>query len=97
MGGQEEGFDWLIMTPGVGLDDKGDGLGQQYRTVDEVVSTGTDIIIVGRGLFGKGRDPDIEGKRYRDAGWNAYLKNWPIINVKEIFTLLDLYICIINK
>ena len=53
MGGQEEGFDWLIMTPGVGLDDKGDGLGQQYRTVDEVVSTGTDIIIVGRGLFGK--------------------------------------------
>ena len=38
MGGQEEGFDWLIMTPGVGLDDKGDGLGQQYRTVDEVVS-----------------------------------------------------------
>ena len=74
MVGQEEGFDWLIMTPGVGLDDKGDGLGQQYRTVDEVVSTGTDIIIVGRGLFGKGRDPDIEGKRYRDAGWNAYLK-----------------------
>ena len=74
MGGQEEGFDWLIMTPGVGLDDKGDGLGQQYRTVDEVVSTGTDIIIVGRGLFGKGRDPDIEGKRYREAGWNAYLK-----------------------
>ena len=50
MGGQEEGFDWLIMTPGVGLDDKGDGLGQQYRTVDEVVSTGTDILIVGRGI-----------------------------------------------
>ncbi|EGV65664.1 orotidine 5'-phosphate decarboxylase [Yamadazyma tenuis] len=74
MGGREEGFDWLIMTPGVGLDDKGDGLGQQYRTVDEVVSTGTDIIIVGRGLFGKGRDPDVEGKRYRDAGWAAYQK-----------------------
>lgn len=72
MEGKDEGFDWLIMTPGVGLDDKGDGLGQQYRTVDEVVSTGTDIIIVGRGLFGKGRDPDVEGKRYRDAGWKAY-------------------------
>lgn len=69
-----EGFDWLVMTPGVGLDDKGDALGQQYRTVDEVVLTGTDIIIVGRGLFGKGRDPEVEGKRYRDAGWNAYLK-----------------------
>lgn len=71
---EAEGFDWIVMTPGVGLDDKGDGLGQQYRTVDEVVSTGTDIIIVGRGLFGKGRNPEDEGKRYRDAGWNAYLK-----------------------
>lgn len=72
MGGKDEGFDWLVMTPGVGLDDKGDALGQQYRTVQEVVSTGTDIIIVGRGLFGKGRDPTVEGARYRDAGWKAY-------------------------
>lgn len=72
MGGRDEGFDWLIMTPGVGLDDKGDALGQQYRTVDEVVTTGTDIIIVGRGLFGKGRDPVVEGQRYMKAGWEAY-------------------------
>lgn len=64
--------DWLILTPGVGLDDKGDGLGQQYRTVDTVVKNGSDVIIVGRGLFGKGRDPVVEGKRYRDAGWKAY-------------------------
>lgn len=74
MGGRDEGFDWLIMTPGVGLDDKGDALGQQYRTVDDVVATGSDIIIVGRGLFAKGRDPKVEGERYRKAGWNAYLK-----------------------
>ncbi|GMG38897.1 unnamed protein product [Ambrosiozyma monospora] len=74
MGGHDEGFDWLIMTPGVGLDDKGDALGQQYRTVDDVFKTGTDIIIVGRGLFGKGRDPVVEGERYRKAGWDAYLK-----------------------
>ncbi|AGO12301.1 AaceriAEL059Wp [[Ashbya] aceris (nom. inval.)] len=74
MGGREEGFDWLIMTPGVGLDDKGDGLGQQYRTVDEVVADGTDVIIVGRGLFDKGRDPNVEGARYRKAGWEAYLR-----------------------
>lgn len=74
MGGTDEGFDWVIMTPGVGLDDKGDNLGQQYRSVDEVVSNGTDVIIVGRGLFGKGRDPIVEGKRYKEAGWNAYLK-----------------------
>ncbi|ODV82568.1 hypothetical protein CANARDRAFT_30726 [[Candida] arabinofermentans NRRL YB-2248] len=73
MGGREEGFDWLIMTPGVGLDDTGDALGQQYRTVDTVMKTGTDIIIVGRGLFGKGRDPVVEGARYMKAGWDAYL------------------------
>lgn len=73
MGGRDEGFDWIIMTPGVGLDDKGDSLGQQYRTVDEVVSTGTDIIIVGRGLYGNGRDPVEQSKRYQEAGWNAYL------------------------
>lgn len=74
MGGREDGYDWLIMTPGVGLDDKGDALGQQYRTVDEVVAGGSDIIIVGRGLFAKGRDPVVEGERYRKAGWDAYLK-----------------------
>jgi orotidine-5'-phosphate decarboxylase len=74
MGGADEGFDWIVMTPGVGLDDKGDSLGQQYRTVEEVVSTGTDIIIVGRGLFGNGRDPKVEGERYRKAGWDAYLR-----------------------
>ncbi|SCV03280.1 LAMI_0H06898g1_1 [Lachancea mirantina] len=72
MGGRDEGFDWLIMTPGVGLDDKGDSLGQQYRSVDEVIQGGSDIIIVGRGLFGKGRDPAVEGARYRKAGWEAY-------------------------
>ncbi|AWU75327.1 orotidine 5'-phosphate decarboxylase [Pichia kudriavzevii] len=76
MGGREEGFDWIIMTPGVGLDDKGDALGQQYRTVDEVVKTGTDIIIVGRGLYGQGRDPIEQAKRYQQAGWNAYLNRF---------------------
>jgi len=68
------GENWLVLTPGVGLDDKGDGLGQQYRTVGEVVAGGTDVIIVGRGLYGKGRDPVAEAQRYRKAGWDAYLK-----------------------
>lgn len=74
MGGNDEGFDWIIMTPGVGLDDKGDALGQQYRTVEDVISTGTDIIIVGRGLYGQGRNPVEQAIRYKTAGWEAYEK-----------------------
>jgi orotidine-5'-phosphate decarboxylase len=69
---EKEGEDWLILTPGVGLDDKGDGLGQQYRTVETVIKGGSDVIIVGRGLYGKGRDPVNEAQRYRNAGWEAY-------------------------
>lgn len=71
---QEADEDWLILTPGVGLDDKGDNLGQQYRTVEQAISTGSDMIIVGRGLFAKGRDPVHEAQRYRKAGWDAYEK-----------------------
>lgn len=69
-----EGFDWITMTPGIALEEKGDSLGQQYRTVDEAIATGSDILIVGRGLYGKNRDPIVEGQRYRDAGWKAYLQ-----------------------
>lgn len=71
---EKEGEDWLVLTPGVGLDDKGDGLGQQYRPVSTVIQGGSDVIIVGRGLYGKGRDAVKEAQRYREAGWDAYEK-----------------------
>lgn len=77
---QDEAEDFLIMTPGVGLDATGDGLGQQYRTPEEaVLANGCDIIIVGRGIYGKPGNMDIgevqrQAKRYREAGWNAYLQ-----------------------
>ena len=70
--------DWLILTPGVGLDVKGDGMGQQYKTPREVIKErGCDIIIVGRGIYGKGNGSpsDViarEAERYRAEGWNAY-------------------------
>lgn len=73
-----EGRDYVIMTPGVGLDSKGDGMGQQYRTPDEVINqSGCDVIIVGRGIYGGGEgSPDAkiveEATRYREAGWKAY-------------------------
>lgn len=73
-----EGADFVIMTPGVGLDSKGDGMGQQYRTPDEVINqSGCDVIIVGRGIYGGGEgnadDKIVEQcKRYQQAGWQAY-------------------------
>lgn len=69
--------DWLILTPGVGLDLKGDGLGQQYRTPHEVVfESGCDVIIVGRGIYGECGDTEgmkRQAQRYREEGWKAYV------------------------
>lgn len=65
------------MTPGVGLDVAGDAMGQQYRTPHAAVyESGSDIIIVGRGIYGKGDDVEEmkrQAERYRQAGWEAYL------------------------
>lgn len=80
--------DLIILTPGVGIDMKGDGLGQQYRTPDQVIrESGCDVIIVGRGIYGelmteegkqdKGRAMERvreKGELYKRAGWEAYLR-----------------------
>jgi orotidine 5'-phosphate decarboxylase subfamily 1 len=63
---------FINMTPGVKLAVGGDNLGQQYSTPEKVVGEqGSDIIIVGRGIY-KADDPVGEAKKYRAAGWNAY-------------------------
>jgi uridine monophosphate synthetase len=69
-----ESPDFLYLTPGVNLTSTGDQLGQQYLTPHEaIVNNGSDIIIVGRGLY---ETNDIKGtaEQYRSAGWNAYLE-----------------------
>jgi orotidine-5'-phosphate decarboxylase len=72
--------DFLILTPGVGLDSKGDTMGQQYRTPREViVDSGCDLIIVGRGIYGKSDQLDVpkvqaQAERYQAEGWRAYLE-----------------------
>ncbi|KAJ3050559.1 orotidine 5'-phosphate decarboxylase [Rhizophlyctis rosea] len=74
--GTEEGDepDFVYLTPGVQMASKGDDLGQQYRTPEEVVlESGCDVIIVGRGLYGA-KDSKKAAEEYRRAGWNAYLK-----------------------
>lgn len=71
--------DFLILTPGVGLDTKGDAMGQQYRTPREVIlNSGCDVIIVGRGIYGN--DLSLvdtiaaRSKQYMTEGWAAYLQ-----------------------
>jgi orotidine-5'-phosphate decarboxylase len=69
--------DFIVLTPGVGLDVKGDAMGQQYRTPREVIlESGCDVIIVGRGVYGKAPlDANYakeQAERYRKEGWAAY-------------------------
>lgn len=65
---------WIYMTPGVQLSAGKDTHGQQYQTPESVVQAGSDVIIVGRGIYGA-RDPASQAKLYRQAGWNAYAKS----------------------
>lgn len=86
-GNGEEVIDLLVLSPGVGLDSKGDSNGQNYRNPDQVIrESGSDVIIVGRGIYGpllnlNGKESEREeafgkvrkeSERYRKAGWLAY-------------------------
>ncbi|CAH7686138.1 orotidine-5'-phosphate decarboxylase [Phakopsora pachyrhizi] len=69
--------DFLILSPGVGLDVSKDGLGQSYRTPHQVIcESGSDIIIVGRGIYesiDRSKKPHQEildqTLRYKRAGY----------------------------
>lgn len=63
---------WINFTPGVKLASGTDPLGQQYVTpARAIIENGTDVIIVGRGIT-HAKEPAIEAKLYRIAGWDAY-------------------------
>lgn len=67
-----ENPNFITMTPGVNLADKGDGLKQQYVTPEQAVAGGSDVIIVGRGIYGA-PDPAVAARQYKTAGWQAHL------------------------
>eukprot|EP01083_Nonionella_stella_P152370 488319_1 len=62
----------INMTPGVHLEVKGDGIGQQYLTPNKVINQNrSDVIIVGRGIY-RSENQAEAAKKYRDAAWKAY-------------------------
>lgn len=74
--GKEDGAgldeDWIVMTPGVNIESRGDALGQQYKTPEYVIGErGSDVIIVGRGIYGS-HDMVATAEEYRRRGWEAY-------------------------
>lgn len=67
----------LHMTPGIQFAQakqaKDDGLGQQYTSPEHAIcQNGSDIIIVGRGIY-QANDPVSSASRYRKSAWEAYL------------------------
>ncbi|MCW1930603.1 MAG: orotidine-5'-phosphate decarboxylase [Candidatus Kerfeldbacteria bacterium] len=70
--GRTEAPQYLIMcTPGIHLEALSDGLGQQYQSPIDAIAAGTDVIIVGRGIYGSG-SAQTASRHYREIGWDAY-------------------------
>lgn len=68
----QKGDNFITMTPGVQIGASGDGLGQQYNTPEKVIGdAGTDVIIVGRGIYGSA-DRKAVAEEYRVRAWRAY-------------------------
>lgn len=64
---------FIHFTPGVNNSLKGDGIGQQYQDVETKIAFGTDVIIVGRGIY-ESVDPTKSAEEYQKLGWDMYNK-----------------------
>jgi orotidine-5'-phosphate decarboxylase len=65
--------DFVTFTTGISSSARTDPLGQQYQTPAEAIVRGSDIVIVGRGIYGSD-DPEQKVKEYQIDAWNAYEK-----------------------
>ncbi len=63
---------FIYLTPGVGLAEEAEKLGQNYlHPTQVIVENGSDIIIVGRGIY-RDKSPQLAAQRFRELGWQAY-------------------------
>lgn len=64
--------EFAILTPGIRIQTgKGDALGQTYSDPEAMVMAGTDMIIVGRDIYGDPK-PVAKARHYRELAWEAY-------------------------
>ena len=63
---------FLYLTPGIHLHKEKDALGQQYRTPEQAIRDGSDILIVARAIT-DAKDSVEEADLYRRNGWSAYV------------------------
>lgn len=71
-----KGFnEFFYATPGVNIENKNDGQGQTYNTPETVVKKGSDLIIVGRGIY-NAYDKSSAIKEYQQRGWKALIESY---------------------
>lgn len=64
--------DFIYFTPGVGLSEEAEKLGQNYlHPTKVIVENGSDVIIVGRGIY-RAQSPRQAAQHFRELGWQAY-------------------------
>ena len=63
----------LTFTPGISIAPGDDAKGQLYRTPKQAISSGSDVLIVGREIT-LAHDPKHNAEVLRDQGWTSYLK-----------------------
>lgn len=67
-------FNMVKLTPGVHIGKTTDGMGQNWKHPTQVMASGTDILIVGRGIVAEPADRWEEvTKHYKETGYSAYL------------------------
>jgi uridine monophosphate synthetase len=62
---------FLHFTTGIQREEREGTLGQQYKTPQQAIGSGSDFIIVGRGIFAA-KDPREEAESYQLCGWESY-------------------------